>query len=104
MPPFPASLVRTWAPIVAGWLIGLPVAPALLGVLGVDTATARDVAATAVSSALAAGYYLAVRLLERRWPALGVLLGHAAQPTSYTTAAGVRQVEGFRSVGGSARS
>lgn len=91
MPALASSLIRTWAPIVAGWLIGLPVAPALLRLFGVDTESARTVVATAVTAALSGAYYLAVRVLERRWPGLGVLLGRAAQPISYAPAPEVRR-------------
>lgn len=71
---FLTSLVRTWVPIAIGYLVSLGVLPDDLS----DEATA---AATAAVIAL---YYALARLLERRWPAAGWLLGVPKTPT-YTT-------------------
>lgn len=66
------SIVRTLSPLVVGWLLSLPVTAAL----GVDQGTLTAL----VTVALSAGYYVAVRALEQRWPGVGVLLGSARQP------------------------
>lgn len=69
------SLIRTWTPIlvgqVAAWL-------ALKGVnLDADTVVA---ASTALGGVISALYYLAVRLLEQKFPQLGILLGSTKKP------------------------
>lgn len=71
------SLIRTYVPVgvgaVASWLL-------VHYSLNVDPKTQAGI--TAVLTALiTAGYYAGVRALEKKWPALGVLLGHKAQPT-----------------------
>lgn len=68
-----ASLIRTIVPVVVGalgtWLIRIGV--------HVDDAALTEV----VTAALSAAYYVLARLLEHRWPRLGVLLGVPRQPT-----------------------
>ena len=69
------SLIRTYVPIlvgqVAAWL-------ALKGVqLDEQTVLA---AATALGGIISALYYLAVRLLEQKFPQLGILLGSTKKP------------------------
>lgn len=70
------SLVRTWTPILVGGLISW------LTSLGINVDTQAKgslmIAATALISGL---YYTAVRLLERKIPKLGILLGTKGQPT-----------------------
>ncbi|MER7363559.1 hypothetical protein [Nonomuraea wenchangensis] len=65
--------VAAWVPSLAAWLasygVELPVEPS----------------SVAVVSLAISGYYTLVRLLEARWPAVGVLLGWKAAP-SYNTA------------------
>jgi hypothetical protein len=70
------SLIRTWTPIMVGGLISWS---ASLGI-NVDTQTKGSlmIAATALTSG---AYYTAARLLERRFPKLGILLGTKGQPT-----------------------
>lgn len=69
------SLVRTWTPMLAGfvfaWLanLGLDLGPGGVGVL---------------TAALGGTYYLLARLVERRWPSLTWLLLSSQQPRSYT--------------------
>lgn len=60
--------VAVWVPVLATWLMSLGVE------LPVEPAT------MAVGSAAITGYYTLVRLLEAKWPAIGVLLGWKAQP------------------------
>lgn len=67
------SLIRTYVPLAVGWLV------AWLSGIGVQVDSAQF--ELALSAGLAAGYYALVRLLERRWPALGWLLGHPSQPS-----------------------
>lgn len=73
------SLIRTYVPIIVGtfisWLITLGVT------LDVDTEAGLVAALTAI---LIAVYYTVVRLLEKKWPALSVLLGSSQIPAQYT--------------------
>lgn len=69
---FLASLLRTFVPIIVGYLLGLPVAR----VLGVSS----DDATGLVTAILTAVYYAAVRALEQYVPAAGWLLGYASTP------------------------
>lgn len=69
--------VAAWIPTVAAWLasygVDLPVEPS----------------SVAIVSLAVSGYYTLVRLLEARWPAVGVLLGWKAAP-SYGAASAAR--------------
>lgn len=59
------SIIRTTVvPFIVGW--------AFVGVVG---------APVGVAAVAAFVYYLAVRLLEKKWPKAGVLLGYPKQPT-----------------------
>ena len=73
------SLIRTYTPIMVGafisWLLTLGVE------VDTDTQAGLTVALTAV---LIAVYYTVVRLLEKKWPALSVLLGSSVMPAEYT--------------------
>ena len=70
------SLIRTYVPIVVGSLV------AWLLTLGVTLDPSAEAGlVTAGTGLLIAVYYTAVRLLEKRWPFLGVLLGSATAPT-----------------------
>lgn len=75
------SLIRTYAPIVVGalaaWLLTLGVE------LDPQTQAGLIVALTGILQAV---YYTLVRLLEQRWPWVGVLLGSTKTPT-YTAPA-----------------
>lgn len=72
------SLIRTYVPVVVGslvaWLISLGVA--------VDTSLQVGLV-TALTGILIAVYYTVVRVLERKWPALSVLLGSSQIPAAY---------------------
>lgn len=76
-----ASLIRTAVPglvgLVVGWL-------ATLGVI--LPPEAKDSLGLLVAFVAAFLWYLLVRLLEQKWPALGVLLGVPKQPI-YSSAA-----------------
>lgn len=72
------SLIRTIVPVIVGavvtWLLSIG--------LSLDTAAQNGL--TEFLFALITGlYYLIVRLLERKWPGVGLLLGVAAAPISY---------------------
>ena len=72
---FFTSLVRTYVPIIVGALV------AWLATFGL----AIDAEATAglivfLTAALQGLYYIAVRLLERKFPQIGVLLGSTQKP------------------------
>ena len=72
---FVTSLIRTWVPIIVGALVAYLVT---LGIeLDVDAQTGLVVFLTAF---LQGAYYLIVRVLERRYPKLGLLLGSESQP------------------------
>lgn len=73
------SLIRTWTPIIVGALVSWLIS---LGVNVSDEAQAGLV--IALTAVLQGVYYLAARLLERKFPALTVLLGSAQQPAAYT--------------------
>lgn len=69
------SLIRTYVPILVGQVA------AWLALKGVQLDDATVVAATAaLSGLLSAVYYLVVRLLEQKFPQLGILLGSAKKP------------------------
>jgi len=67
------SLIRTYAAV---WV---PALAAVLADYGVDLPV--DPATVVVVAVAVSAYYTAARALESRWPALGVLLGTARQPT-----------------------
>lgn len=77
------SIIRTLVPMavgcVAAWLVAK----------GIHVpAAARDSAVAVLTAGCGALYYLLARVLEHKWPALGVLLGVPAKPT-YPEIAGV---------------
>lgn len=75
------SLVRTGTPMLVAWLLALPIAPAVLSALGIDTERATTILAPLVGFVLAFAWYWLVRLLEGKWAWFGVLLGKPAKPT-----------------------
>lgn len=72
---FVISQIRTYVPILVGalvaWLITVGVE------LDSDTQAGIIVALTGLLQGL---YYFIVRLLEKKWPKIGVLLGVASKP------------------------
>ena len=73
------SLIRTYVPIVVGAFIAWLVT---LGVEIDDSIQAGLV--TALTGILIAAYYTVIRLLEKRWPKLSVLLGSSQIPAQYS--------------------
>lgn len=71
MTDFLISLVRTYVPIVIGYLVSIGLLPSDLS----DEATA------AFTGLIIGAYYLLARLLEKRWPIFGWLLGAPKQPS-----------------------
>lgn len=72
---FFTSLVRTYVPIIVGafaaWLI----------TVGIELdANSQAGLIVALTGLLQGAYYLAVRLLERKFPQIGVLLGSTQKP------------------------
>ena len=69
------SLIRTYVPVAVGafiaWLLSLGI--------DVDTETQAGLVVS-MTGLVVAAYYTLVRLLERKWPAVGVLLGVPRQP------------------------
>lgn len=74
-----ASIIRTLVPLAVGqvtaWLLLVSI------VLDEPTKAALG---TFLGGLITAVYYLIVRLLEQRWPGIGVLLGLAKSPDSYS--------------------
>lgn len=67
------SLRRTFV----AWIVGIAVASATdIGIVLPVEATTEVVAAL-----VGGGYYAVLRLLEHRWPVVGVLLGGRGEPT-----------------------
>lgn len=84
MSDFVTSLIRTYVPIVVGALV------AWLSSKGIAIDPSDVVGFTAFLGAAFSGlYYLIARLLERRFPQLGFLLGSAKKP-EYGAADGKR--------------
>jgi hypothetical protein len=71
---FLVSLIRTWVPVAIGYLV-------TVGLLPTDLSDQATAALTAVITAV---YYGLARLLEKRWPVFGWLLGVPKEP-SYPT-------------------
>lgn len=70
------SLIRTYVPVVVGTVIAWLVAQ------GIDVTPETEVQLVAgLTGIISAAYYGVVRLLERRWPVVGYLLGSKKQPT-----------------------
>jgi hypothetical protein len=73
---FVTSLVRTYVPIIVGSLASY------LALKGIQLdATALAGLTAFLGGIISAVYYLVVRLLEKKFPQVGVLLGVAAKPT-----------------------
>lgn len=68
------SLIRTYVPILVGTGIALL---GSLGVTGVDSVEAASV----VTSLTIGVYYAIARVIERKAPKAGVLLGHKSAPS-----------------------
>lgn len=73
---FVTSQIRTYTPIIVGALVAWLTSLSLQ--LDAETQSGLIVVLTGVLQAV---YYLIARLLEKRWPQLGVLLGSAKTPT-----------------------
>lgn len=69
------SLVRTYVPVIVGSVIAWLAARGI----NVDEATS-GAAVTALTGAIILAYYTIIRLLERKFPKIGVLLGSAKKP------------------------
>lgn len=73
------SLIRTYVPVGVGALV------AWLLTLGIELdETVRNGLVVGATGLVIAVYYTVVRLLEKRWPFFGVLLGSTKQP-EYST-------------------
>ena len=75
------SAVRTLSAYAVAWLLSLKLAGPVLAFLNVGTETAKERLTALLVFALGTIYYLIARLLEHRWPALGVLLGVPSKPS-----------------------
>lgn len=83
---FVRSLIRTYVPLIVGMVAAFFTARGVE--LSADTQAGLVVGLTGLFSAT---YYLLVRLVAQKWPALEVLLGSSAQPV-YAKRAGSRHV------------
>lgn len=72
---FVTSIIRTYVPIVVGAVVAWLVAHNI----NIDPDTQAG-AIIALTGMLQAVYYYVVRLLERRYPQMGWLLGQASKP------------------------
>jgi hypothetical protein len=73
---FATSLIRTYVPLAVG--VALTWLATHFGVVLSDTDS--QAAAAGAVAVLTAAYYLVARLLEKKWPAAGVLLGRSKAP------------------------
>lgn len=72
---FVISQIRTYVPILVGALLSR------LAMLGIEVSAGEAAAlATFLNALFSSAYYLAVRLLEEKFPKLGWLLGSPAKP------------------------
>ena len=79
--PSAPSIVRTLVPVAVGQII------AYIATLGIVVPGDVETALTVVLGFIATTvWYTAVRFLEQKFPKIGVLLGWAAVPESYTAA------------------
>lgn len=69
------SFIRTYVPIFVGSVLSWAAAKGL----DIDAQTGAGLIVF-LTGVLIAAYYGVVRLLERQWPQLGVLLGSAKKP------------------------
>lgn len=71
---FVTSLIRTYVPIIVGAVVSY------LLTVGIEIdSEAQAGLVVGLTGVLQAAYYLAVRLIERKFPQAGVLLGSAKQ-------------------------
>lgn len=73
------SFVRTLVPLAVSQIVAFAASLGLTVGEDVEIALAQT-----IGWVVASLYYLAVRLLEQRWPKLGAFLGWAAAPDSYS--------------------
>lgn len=72
----PVSIVRTVVPYMVGWIVSL------LTMLTITVPASMQVSLTnMITFVVGTVWYIVVRLLEKKWPALGFLLGIPSQPT-----------------------
>jgi hypothetical protein len=74
-----ASIIRTYVPIIVGQVISW------LTVVNINLdAQSTAALSTVLGGLISAVYYALVRLLEQKWPSVGVLLGLPKSPDSYS--------------------
>lgn len=72
---FVTSLIRTYVPIIVGAVVSYLATKGL----AIDESAAAGLAAF-LTAVVSGGYYLAVRLLEQKFPQVGILLGSTKKP------------------------
>lgn len=85
------SLIRTLAAYLVAWLVALPAAPAIEHALNIDSAGAQAKLTGLFVFAAGTAYYALARLIERKWPQAGVLLGVPVPPVYVPSAKDVHQ-------------
>jgi hypothetical protein len=81
------AIIRTLAGYLVAAALALPIAPAIEKALGIGSVEARTQLTAGAVLAIGTVYYTGVRWLERRWPALGRLLGVPSPPSYLLTPA-----------------
>lgn len=83
MPSLKPSIIRTVAPIIAGYLLSVPLIAAVAQVLGIDLGHLTAAVALGLASGIpvvqAIGYVV-LRRAERRWPVVGEILAKIGWP------------------------
>lgn len=74
------SIIRTVTPALVGWVLSWPLV-AWLGLTGEQVTWLVVAVLTAAPVAANVLWYVVVRAVEQRWPAVGVLLGRRGAPT-----------------------
>lgn len=87
VPDLGPAVVRTATPYVVSAVVSWAVTGQVERALGVSAESGRAAITSAATAVLGTAYYLAVRALEARFPALGWLLGKPGAPT-YPTPGG----------------
>lgn len=73
---FVTSSIRTYVPIIVGAFV------AWLSLKGIKLDSQTVLAlGTGLGGLIAALYYFAIRLIEKKYPKVGILLGSASQPS-----------------------
>ena len=87
MPSLKPSIIRTVAPIVAGYLLSIPLLAAIARLLGIDLEHLTALVAVGLVSGVPvvqAVAYVCLRHAERRWPIVREILAKVGWPSEPT--------------------